>query len=132
MSRNFRGLPTYAFAHAKVSNLIFYFKFLKLIGHISIIFLDFEFPTDSAKQFLKTSIHVEFQKNPGIDPTYPKNPYERSLNSHMLLGHLKSDYLHGVKISQYSYSRHVTFTLSPLVAKVTKPFIRNLISFFTF
>ena len=46
---------------------------------------------------------------------YHENPYERSLNSHMLLGHLKSDYLHGVKISQYSYSRHVTFTLPPLV-----------------
>ena len=59
-----------------------------------------------------------------------QNPYERSLNSHMLLGHLKSDYLHGVKISQYSYSRHVTFTLPPLVAKVTKPFIKNLISNF--
>ena len=54
-----------------------------------------------------------------------QNPYERILNSHMLLGLLKSDYLHGVKISQYS--RHVTFTLPPLVAKVTKPFIKNLI-----
>ena len=66
--RNFRGLPTYAYIHAKVSKLIFYVKILELTGHIGIIFHHFEFSTNSANQFLKTSIHVEFRKNPGIEP----------------------------------------------------------------
>ena len=51
---------------------MFYFKILELIGHIGIIFHHFEFSTDSDHQFLKTPIHVEFRKNPEIEPIYDK------------------------------------------------------------
>ena len=46
--KNFRGPSIYAFAHAKVKKLIFYFKIQELTGHIGIR-------------------NVEFRKNPGIE-----------------------------------------------------------------
>ena len=61
---------TYAFAHAKIKKLIFYFNILALTGHIGIIFHHFKFFTDSANQFSKSFIHVVFRKNPGIEPSY--------------------------------------------------------------
>ena len=45
---------------------------LFLQATISIIFHHFLFSTDSANQFLKTSIQVEFAKNPGIEPMYKR------------------------------------------------------------
>ena len=39
--RNFRGLPTHGFAHAKVKNLIFNLKILDFVGNIGIIRNDF-------------------------------------------------------------------------------------------
>ena len=43
-----------------------YFKILELTGHIGFIFKHFQFSTDSANQFLKSFIYVEFRKNPEI------------------------------------------------------------------
>ena len=42
------------------------------MSHIGIIFHHFYFSTDSTNQFFQTSIHVEFRKNPRIDPIYDK------------------------------------------------------------
>ena len=58
----------HAFAHAKVSKLIFYFISLVLTGHIGIIFDHFKFSTDSFKRFLSIFIPVEFRKNLGTEP----------------------------------------------------------------
>ena len=60
MSGNFGDFPPTLLTTQKFKKMVFYFKILKLRGHICIIFHRFQFSSNSANQFLKTSIHVEF------------------------------------------------------------------------
>ena len=67
---NFRGLPTYGIAHAKVKKTIFYSEILEFIPNIGIIFNDFQSWFYSIiKNWLKFT-WLENLKIPGIQPRF--------------------------------------------------------------
>ena len=68
--RNFRGLPTYGFAHAKVKKSFFYFKSLEFIPIIGIILNNFQSWFHSIIKIWVKLIWVENPKIPGIQPRY--------------------------------------------------------------
>ena len=69
-AQNFRRLPIYGFAHAKINKSIFISRILAFIGDIDILLNDFQSWFEWAIKILVKSIWVENPKNPGIEPTY--------------------------------------------------------------
>ena len=68
--QNFRSLPTYGFAHAKVKKWISDPKILEVVGGIGIIWIDFQSWFYSTTRFWMILIWVQIPGIPGIQPNY--------------------------------------------------------------